>query len=689
MGKAQKKKAMRRHNPVRVPDTHLPQGLAVASSSSSKQEALLPIISKLGAIDATERIWACAAVSTLTYNDPATRRLLQGKNIVGELITRLSDAVEEVIVEAVGALRNLCIDGGHDICAEMYNKNILAPLRLFPSKISAAVQQLIDDPKATSELNQRLVSDFAENVITIFWCLAETSNKALNAVNELDLIPFLISFLSTRDKLSQSTVNAAAQCLYVLTEDNDVAIEVFRNDATRISILIEIAQTEPPAPTSSNDIKAIRWTTLSCLASGILKNIAPLPTIMPTSSIDLEKSVIMPRLLPQLSYDLCAISDKVTQLLSQLPDTDIRKIKPSLQHVPRSDHKLPAEQELGCIEETLRLVNLTLEILTGICAKLPDELLHLKEDEVTENVEDADMEDGNIDDVPEEPEDETVTAPRDSTNNLISILTSPLVKLITPTTLSFPPAPHEPSPHPPTTAFLSSIHIRALECLNNLFLAIDENDDASQAGGLTDADRQEANVIWTAVWKALAQIGKVVTDGKFSTTGGFVKKKEMWEIAMGVLWGIARIGRRHVAPDPEQIQIIMEFCDASSDDAVRVKCIGALECLAQFPNAIDGNRAIAEYLHGRITSPSPTTIESSLQAVSAIIDIYSDENMPYDINFRNDGWVSRLEQILPATRKLIRGIDRRKPGGMALRSRGDGIVVNLAAFIKYRKGLGI
>lgn len=100
--------------------------------------------------------------------------------------------------------RNLCIDGGHDICAEMYNKNILAPLRLFPSKvydltllhpifadwpfwffssfflrikISAAVQQSIEDPKATSELTQRLVSDFAENVITIFWCLAWVNRK--------------------------------------------------------------------------------------------------------------------------------------------------------------------------------------------------------------------------------------------------------------------------------------------------------------------------------------------------------------------------------------------------------------------------------------------------------------------------------------------------------------------------------
>jgi hypothetical protein len=55
--------------------------------------------------DAVDRKWACAAVSNLIQNDPSTRRLLQGKNIVGVLITRLSDTEEEVVVEASGALR--------------------------------------------------------------------------------------------------------------------------------------------------------------------------------------------------------------------------------------------------------------------------------------------------------------------------------------------------------------------------------------------------------------------------------------------------------------------------------------------------------------------------------------------------------------------------------------------------------
>lgn len=109
---------------MRVPDSHLPQGLASAESASTKKEVILPIIQKVCLLfkrlfisfsnavqiespDASERKWACVAVSNLIQNDPSTRRLLQGKNVVGALITRLSDSEEEVWIEAAGALRSV------------------------------------------------------------------------------------------------------------------------------------------------------------------------------------------------------------------------------------------------------------------------------------------------------------------------------------------------------------------------------------------------------------------------------------------------------------------------------------------------------------------------------------------------------------------------------------------------------
>jgi hypothetical protein len=70
----------------------------------------LKILFKMESTDPAERKWACVAVSNLIQNDPSTRRLLQGKNVVGALITRLTDGEEEVVVEAAGALRyGLCV----------------------------------------------------------------------------------------------------------------------------------------------------------------------------------------------------------------------------------------------------------------------------------------------------------------------------------------------------------------------------------------------------------------------------------------------------------------------------------------------------------------------------------------------------------------------------------------------------
>ena len=76
-----------------------------------------------------------------------------------------------------------------------------------------------------------------------------------------------------------------------------------------------------------------------------------------------------------------------------------------------------------------------------------------------------------------------------------------------------------------------------------------------------------------------------------------------------------------------------------------------------------------------------------LQAVSALIDIYSDEGTPYDINFRQGDFVSALKASVEGVRKAIRGIDKKKEGGADLRKRGDLVRENLVDFIKYRRSL--
>ena len=101
-------------------------------------------------------------------------------------------------------------------------------------------------------------------------------------------------------------------------------------------------------------------------------------------------------------------------------------------------------------------------------------------------------------------------------------------------------------------------------------------------------------------------------------------------------------------------------------------------------------QTIANYLFSMLptpTSSSPTSTEPLIQCISALIDVYSDENMPYDINFRRGGFGEKLAASVEGVKRAVRAIDRRKEGGKELRRRGEETLGNLVAFVQYRKDL--
>ncbi|EIN13869.1 ARM repeat-containing protein [Punctularia strigosozonata HHB-11173 SS5] len=679
MGKSQKKRSMRRHNPVRVPDSHIPKGLAAASSASSKNEAILPIIQKMSGPEASERKWACVAVSNLIQNDPSTRRLLQGKNVVGALITRLSDNEEEVAIEATGALRNLCIDGGYDICAEMYNKNILAPLKEFIPKISNTLSQYLTSPASAPENAKQLIYEFADSVITILWCLSETSSKALKAVNALGLVPFLCSFLSARDKLPASTVTSAAQCLYVLTDENLPVINEVRANSSCVTCLLTMAQAMmSDVKGKSKQMENERYITQQVLACGILRNISPFPPPSGSAAVDVDREVVLPALEPVIrGVSLGHVAKNVEAQLAKLAtEPSIEKL--SLKNAPKSDHRTAEETELARTENQLRTVQLALEILTGVCATLPDPS---GEDPDADNggevAADVDMDDeAHDEDAQEDGSSIAVTKP----TSFLPPLVEPLIALIQPSPLSFP---IPPSPYPPVTSALAAIHISALECLNNVFFSF-----TSSPAALRD-DVDGGLRIWQELWTALAAVG---FNMEVSVTQEPARRKEYWDTAIGVLWGVGMIWKGHLVPQQDQIQILLQLCNKTTSEVVRVKCIGVLECLAQHPQSVDANRVIAEHLLALLPDGASSDVadtEVALQATSALIDIYSDEALPYDVNFRQGRFLEKLAASIDGVKRTVRGIDRKREGGRELRLRGEEVRDNLVAFVQYRRDLRV
>jgi len=147
----------------------------------------------------------------LLMHDAATRRLMLSKNLIGALIERLTDSQHEVVVEALGALRNLTVVGGQEVISEMYNKNVLTPVTALIPALNTMIDNMLTAPATSSEEQEKrkTVWDWAENVISVVWAMCEHSEKALKFVNGLNVIPFLMAFVSNVGKLPPRVVVAA------------------------------------------------------------------------------------------------------------------------------------------------------------------------------------------------------------------------------------------------------------------------------------------------------------------------------------------------------------------------------------------------------------------------------------------------------------------------------------------------
>jgi hypothetical protein len=84
----------------------------------------------------------------------------------------------------------------------------------------------------------------------------------------------------------------------------------------------------------------------------------------------------------------------------------------------------------------------------------------------------------------------------------------------------------------------------------------------------------------------LAAIG--IPDDSIVTTA-VATQHQLWRIAVGVLWSVARIRREDpfLVPEEEKVRVLMAVSQGlgKKDESVAVACVGVLECLAMNPDA--------------------------------------------------------------------------------------------------------
>lgn len=262
-------------------------------------------------------------------------------------------------------------------------------------------------------------------------------------------------------------------------------------------------------------------------------------------------------------------------------------------------------------------------------------------------------------------------------SHLLSTLSLPtrLLTLGQLTPLSLPPHGPSPSIHPPSTAALSIVHLRALEALNNLLLSTTA---AAVAGG-----ENLASLIPGSLWEGVFSIVQATGEDTAALTAkGHEMRLELMEGALACAWGLSKT-IPSAAPAGATDMITKAIPILSVESAARA--VDTLASLAARPNVpTDENRAVAQWLITALTS-QPNT-EMMVALLNAVIDIYADEGREYDAPvFVAGDMVGALANIVARVRAEARKVDRRK--NLVLRARAEEAYENLVAFIKYRRSL--
>ncbi|BGP14836.1 hypothetical protein JCM10213_002725 [Rhodosporidiobolus nylandii] len=280
-----------------------------------------------------------------------------------------------------------------------------------------------------------------------------------------------------------------------------------------------------------------------------------------------------------------------------------------------------------------------------------------------------------------------------------------------------------PSALVPLADALTTVSVRALEALNNLYVTLSR----------AKARRSVSNELQTVFDSVMALTHNAIDDaaryeppvpaaiakkGKNAGGSGTAAQQEgemddvqerRLEVVMacaGVIWGCVRLGlelegREQLVIGPDTTPFLLTavypcaFAAAPtpSGEAIRVRVLGALGCIGRRKGVpAEENRDIGHSLLTLLPSPpsqpanpaAASTPEILLQAIDSLIDVYADEEREYDVPvFRETLMLEALDARVPGVRAAIKKIDRNKFPD--LRSRADGALENLVAFVGYRK----
>ncbi|KAJ8302516.1 hypothetical protein KUTeg_018912 [Tegillarca granosa] len=317
------------------------EGLLVEQSAScsngSVDESTLNILEKLGSPNEEDREWGCTSVASLV-SQPANISVLLENNVVKILGPLILDNSLQVRHKALGALRNLSVDGGVEACEEMIRRDILTPLvALFQQYGQGWLPEQPTGKRKVHEASEEAVNTFnKENLISYLWPCLQHSVYGL---------PLAITVV---------------QCLHTVTEDNNELKNVCKERA-----LTEL-QSLMSAPTDTPELVLLKT-----LHTGIVVNLYG--TELSTAPGNVVSAII------SSVSDVLAI-DAVSALQSSINELqeDIKRSLEGGQTEQKEKVLMETEnnnfsEKASNIKNILAAQQVSLEIITNLCCSDDDE----------------------------------------------------------------------------------------------------------------------------------------------------------------------------------------------------------------------------------------------------------------------------------------------------------------------------
>ncbi|KAJ2031440.1 hypothetical protein IWW57_000714 [Coemansia sp. S610] len=719
--------------------------VAGAVTTVKSKDEVPALLKKLTSDDANDRVWAAASSSNLLMSeDPAVRRLLLSNNVVSALIDCMADSVPDVILQVTGALHKLvAIDQG--AAEEVCRKNIFAAIQALIPRLAKSIDDIIknSDDAANLTVDERnIVFQTTDNLISILWVLCETVPWSLKQINNMALIPFLISFFKVIGKLPASLVQTAGQFLYTLTDANPHAQHTLLGHPAATQTLFALVNAHHGIDGVLTEDLAI----VSILAGGILANIKP------AALSQLEKTYkgrdggipeAEEKPWDELSRALLQIISGFIQFdvdaAAETAATAVRSVIAAHTESEANGAEPPGglkqEAALDQLNSRISYVQLALELAANIFTDEGADGAELDADDSTPSEDDEDMadddidsdaedvtrhfdEDGNADEEDDAGVDfdindmEDILAEESTTAKeaddvaqqsilgvFIGAIVPSLQRLAKPTKMStLASAINECAETTPSSAATKAIvsvvesftalHERALSCFNNVLLVIEESLKVWFRKHGDNVDQ------W---WRLLIDIAQLL----FGTAGSSADLADtdqrlrfaVLEPTISCMWTLARSAQGAVPATREQIEGLIHVCEQAPNSDLRVKAIGVLGSIAcRKPGHVSDNQRIGTFLLDSVVckalldngAPADSSkVEPIIEALDLIYDIYGDQAYDYDEPvFVRGGFLAKLRSCYLPMRKLVKTVDRRVK--RELRDRGDLVVQNMRGFIDYK-----